>query len=262
MNISLDNTTEDEDLQNLPPPAYARSLHPVNETPMPQVHTIPGKKALTANLNIATDEGRRHLALIIDLFNFTIVRGLHLLKKGVSATKLAWTRALEQAHNHRLHPDVWPNLGVLVSTPLEPYRPYPSFAGRIDIAQGNLRDLILVTAEYYSNLHDAKLLAQGLDYLPDVLEELGKKITSERAAAVKKGKDAASAKTLQKDRQTATSMVAEDYMGLVGGRGVSAPSGADLDDPNILQALDALGDYASSYTSKLLQHMYNMHYYY
>jgi hypothetical protein len=227
------------------------SLHPINETPMPQVHTIPGKKALTANLNIATDEGRRHLALIIDLFNFTIVRGLHLLKKGVSATKLAWTRALEQAHNHRLHPDVWPDLGVLVSTPLEPYRPYPSFTGRRDIAQGNLRDLILATATYYSNLYDEKLLAHGLDYQPDALEDLGKKITSERAAITSERAAAVSAKTLQKDRQTATSMVAEDYMGLVGGRGVSAPSGADLDDPNILQALDALGDYASSYTSKL-----------
>ena len=243
MNKSPDNTTEDEDLQNLPPPADARSLQPVHETPMQPMLTIPGTKALTANLNIATDKGRHHMALIIDLLNFTIARGLHLLKKGVSATKLAWTRALEQAHNHRLHNEIWPNLGVLVCTPLEPYRPYPSFtSGNKDIAQGNLRDLILATAAYYSNLHDEKLLAQGLDYQPDALEELGKKITSERAAITSDRAAAVSAKTLQKDRQTATSMVAEDYMGLVGGRGVSAPSGVDLDDPNILQALDALGD--------------------
>ena len=35
-------------------------------------------------------------------------------------------------------------------------------------------------------------------------------------------------------------MAAEDYMGLIGGRGVSAPSGVDLDYPNIRQALAVL----------------------
>ena len=177
--ISLDLAINDESLGDLPPPAPARAsaMSPVRETQIEKKHEIPGPKNIVLDFD-GTEKSQRIVTLLIDLFVYVLQRGLHLLVKPDATTKRKWSCALEQLHNHLLHQNEWPGLSPAF-TPLEPYR---MWTGKNP--QYKLRELINKASEHFSERFDAKQAAQGMSYVPDRREELGKQIFSERANAI------------------------------------------------------------------------------
>ena len=99
-----------------------------------------------------------------------------------------------------------------------------------------------------------KTIAQEGSYIPDLREELGKKIILQRARETKLKDDVTSAKKASKDKDVAEKEAAENHAGLVpsgSGRGVSAPSGVEMTN-DVLEGLAGLGTHTSSHTGKCL----------
>lgn len=238
----------DEELGKLLPPIDGRaSVPPLMETAIAEEVklTLPGKMKIRRDYDGKSAELLRNQTLCGNLFQFVIARGLHKLVSGSSATKDMWQKAWEQAHNHLLHPKVWPWLDPITSTPFEPYK-------QIIEGTNKMRALVFDAATHFALKYDEEENAshvQGGVFLPDMRKELGKQIISERDEAIREKKEKSAAKNSAKEKETAENMAAEKHLGLVSGRGVSAPSGIDMND-NILEGLAGLGTHTSSHTDR------------
>lgn len=85
--------------------------------------------------------------------------------------------------------------------------------------------------------------------------QLGHTIVSERDDALAEKKQKSNAKAEAKKKETVENEAAEDHLGLKNsGRGVSAPSGVDVND-NVRKGLAALGRHTSSHTGELLLYL-------
>ena len=244
----------DESLGKLSPPIDSRaSVPPLLETAIAEEAklTLPGKKKIRHDYDGKSAERLRNQTLCGNLFEFVVARGLHKHASGSTATKDMWQNAWEQAHNHLLHPKVWPLLGVITSTPFEPYK-------KIIDGSNKMRALVFDAAAHFALKYDEEENAShvlGEAFLPDMRQELGKQIISEQDDAIREKKEKSAAKNSAKEKETAENMAAEKHLGLVSSRGVSAPSGIDMNN-NILEGLAGLGTHTSSHTSELLYGIY------
>lgn len=239
----------DKELGKLSPPAGATAMPPLEETTIEEDDKLdlPGKVKLRQDYNGISEERLRNQKLCGNLLQYVASRELHVLVDQTTSTKDKWKKAWEQAHDHTKHPNEWPKLGVITSTPFEPYR-------RLVKGDSKMRTLVKDTATYFADLYDkdeAAATGNGSAFLPDIRRELGKKIISERDTAVKEKKQKSSAKTAAKEKEAAENEAAEDHLGLVPNRGVSAPSGTVLTD-DVREGLAALGGRTLSHTGELL----------
>lgn len=241
----------DAELGKLSPPADARARPPLEETRIEEETKLklPGRRKLVLDFDGKSKERLRNQSLCENLFQFIVDRELHALPPGNTKSKESWEKGWEQAHNHRLHHGVWSQLSP-IATPFEPYEQLVDGANK-------MRTLLFNAATHFSQRYDDEEIAcdvNGKTFLPDMRMMLGKKIISERDEVVNEKKKKSSAKAAAKKKEDAENVAAEAHLGMVPGRGVSPPTGVELND-DIREGLAGLGSHTASYTGELLRYL-------